>query len=69
MEDLPSLQAKKEEIKDKTVVLEDKGRELRSMKETERIRVRHMVVGQHRIILPSDIIRQDVIENETEGTI
>ena len=60
------LQAKNEEIKDETIVLEDKGRELRTTNETEHIHVRHILVGQHRIILRSDVIRQDVIENETE---
>ena len=64
-----SLQAKNEEIKDKTVVLEDKGRELKTTNETERIRVCHILVSQHRVILRSDVIRQVVIENETKETI
>jgi len=44
--------------------MKDKGRELRTTNETERIRVHHILVGQHRIILHSDVIRQYVIENE-----
>jgi hypothetical protein len=63
------LQAKNEEITDKTVVLEDKGRELKTTNETERIRVRHILVGQHHVILCSDVIRQVVIENEMKETI
>ena len=56
-------------IKDKTVVLEDKGRELKTTNETERIRVHHILVGQHHVILCSGVIRQVVIENEIEETI
>jgi len=64
-----SLEAEDEEIHDETIVLENERGKLQSADETVRVRVGHVLVGQHSVVLSRDIVGQVAVQDESEETL
>lgn len=49
-----------------TVVLEDESRELKTSDHSERVDVRHILVGEDGVVLRGDVVGQVVVEDESK---
>src|SRR5258708_11819874 len=63
------LQAQDENIKHKTIILEDEGRKLETTNHTVRICMRHVLVSEDSVVFRGDVIGQIVVQNETKQSV
>ena len=61
-----ALETEDKEIHDETIVLENERGELQSTDETVSVRVGHVLVVQHRVVLRCNVVGQVVVQDESE---
>ena len=57
---------RREQIEHHAVVLEDERRELKSANESVAVRMHHVLVGEHDVVLRSHVVRNVVVEDEPQ---